>query len=304
MSKPRTKQMTIDEVVAQLSDGMTVGIGGWGPRRKPMALVRAILRSDLQDLTIVSWGGADVGLLARAGKIRKLVYAFVSLDSIPLEPNFQRARQNGTIPEIVELDEGMFQTGLYAAAQRLPFLPMRAGLGSDVLVHNPWIKTVTSPYPMDTAENADVFEELTAVPALKLDVALVHLNRADAHGNATYLGPDPYFDDLFVQAADKAFVSCEQIVDTAGLTVDAPVQRLLISRMMVDGVVETPNGAHFTTCTPDYERDEKFQKAYAAAAGGSDEDWAAFEERFLVGDEASYQAAVAAFAAEQQEKKA
>lgn len=299
MSKPRTKQMTIDEVVAQLSDGMTVGIGGWGPRRKPMALVRAILRSDLKDLTIVSWGGADVGLLARAGKIRKLVYAFVSLDSIPLEPNFQRARQNGTIPEIVELDEGMFQTGLYAAAQRLPFLPMRAGLGSDVLVNNPWIRTVTSPYPMDTAENADVFEELTAVPALKLDVALVHLNRADAHGNATYLGPDPYFDDLFVQAADKAFVSCEQIVDTAGLTVDTPVQRLLISRMMVDGVVETPNGAHFTTCTPDYERDEKFQKAYAAAAGGTDEDWAAFEKRFLAGDEASYQAAVAAFAEEQ-----
>lgn len=294
MSKPRDKQMTIDEVVAQLSDGMTIGIGGWGPRRKPMALVRAILRSDLKDLTIVSWGGADVGLLARAGKIRKLVYAFVSLDSIPLEPNFQRARQNGTIPEIVELDEGMFQTGLYAAAQRLPFLPMRAGLGSDVLVNNPWIKTVTSPY---ADENGD-FEELTAVPALELDVALVHMNRADIHGNATYLGPDPYFDDLFVQAADKAYVTVEQIVDTAGLTVDTPVQRLLISRMMVDGVVETPNGAHFTVCTPDYERDEKFQKAYAAAAGGPDEDWAAFHERFLSGDETAYQAAVAAFHAE------
>ncbi|MEZ0580724.1 CoA transferase subunit A [Nocardioides sp. MH1] len=295
MTKPRDKQMTIDEVVGQLSDGMTIGIGGWGPRRKPMALVRAILRSDLKDLTIVSWGGADVGLLARAGKIRKLVYAFVSLDSIPLEPNFQRARQGGTIPEVVELDEGMFQTGLYAAAQRLPFLPMRAGLGSDVLVNNDWIRTVTSPY----ADAAGDFEELTAVPALHLDVALVHLNRADAHGNAVYLGPDPYFDDLFVQAADRAFVSCEQVVDTAGLTVDAAVQRLLISRMSVTGVVETPNGAHFTTCTPDYERDERFQKAYAAAAGGSDEDWAAFSARFLEGDEASYQAAVAAFAEEQ-----
>ncbi len=295
MSKPRDKVMTIDEVVAQLSDGMTIGIGGWGPRRKPMALVRAILRSDLKDLTIVSWGGADVGLLARAGKIKKLVYAFVSLDSIPLEPNFQRARQEGTIPEIVELDEGMFQTGLYAASQRLPFLPMRAGLGSDVLVNNDQIKTVASPY----ADEDGDFEELTAVPALRLDVALVHLNRADAHGNATYLGPDPYFDDLFVLAADKAYVSVEQIVDTAGLTVDTPVQRLLISRMMVDGVVETPNGAHFTVCTPDYERDEKFQKAYAAAAGGTDEDWVAFEARFLAGDEQSYQAAVAAFKEEQ-----
>ncbi len=291
--KPRDKQMTIDEVVASLEDGMTIGIGGWGPRRKPMALVRAILRSDLKDLTIVSWGGADVGLLARAGKIRRLVYAFVSLDSIPLEPNFQRARQTASIPEVVELDEGMFQTGLKAAAERLPFLPMRAGLGSDVLVNNPWIKTVTSPY-----DDGVGHEELVAVPALRLDVALVHLNRADVHGNATYLGPDPYFDDLFAMAADRTYLSVEQIVDTAGLTVDTPVQRVLLNRMMVTGVVETPNGAHFTNCVPDYERDERFQKAYAAAAGGSDEDWAAFEERFLSGDEAAYQAAVAAFAEE------
>ena len=69
--------------------------------------------------------------------------------------------------------------------------------------------------------------------------------------------------------------------------------------MMVDGVVETPNGAHFTTCTPDYERDEKFQRAYAAAASGTDEDWAAFEQRFLAGDEAAYQAAVKQWTEEQ-----
>jgi glutaconate CoA-transferase subunit A len=292
---PRDKRMSIDGVVASLEDGMTIGIGGWGPRRKPMALVRAILRSDLTDLTIVSWGGADVGLLARAGKIRRLVYAFVSLDTVPLEPNFQRARQAGTIPEVVELDEGMFQTGLKAASERLPFLPMRAGLGSDVLVNNPWIKTVESPY----AEPGGTVETFVAVPALKLDVALVHLNRADQHGNATYLGPDPYFDDLFAMAADRTYLSVEQVVDTAGLTVDTPVQRLLLSRMLVTGVVETPNGAHFTDCRPDYARDEKFQRAYAAAAGGSDEDWAAFEERFLSGDEAAYQAAVQAFTEEQ-----
>jgi glutaconate CoA-transferase subunit A len=255
-----------------------------------MALVRAILRSDLTDLTIVSWGGADVGLLARAGKIRKVVYAFVSLDSVPLEPNFQRARQNATIPEVVELDEGMFQTGLQAAAQRLPFLPMRAGLGSDVLMHNPHIVTITSPY----AGADGAHEELVAVPALSLDVALVHLNRADKHGNASYLGPDPYFDDLFAMAADRTFVSVEQIIDTAGLTVDTPVQRLLVNRMMVTGVIEAPNGAHFTTCAPDHERDEAFQRHYATAAKDPDA-WTAFKERFLAGDEAAYQAAVRAF---------
>jgi glutaconate CoA-transferase subunit A len=100
-------------------------------------------------------------------------------------------------------------------------------------------------------------------------------------------------------AADRCYVSVEQVTDTAGLTVDTPVQRLLLSRMMVTGVVETPNGAHFTTCTPDYERDEAFQKAYAAAASGSDEDWAMFEGRFLGGDEAAYQAAVTTFREEQ-----
>ena len=285
----RDKRMTVDEVVGELDDGMTLGIGGWGSRRKPMALVRGILRSDLKDLTIVSWGGPDVGLLLAAGKVRKVVYAFVSLDSIPLEPLFSRARQDASA-EFVEWDEGMFQTGLRAAAQRLPFLPMRAGLGSDVLVNDPSLRTVRSPY--------DDGQELVAVPALNLDVALVHLNRADAHGNASYLGPDPYFDDLFCMAADRAYVSAEQVVDTAGLTVDTPVQRLLLNRMMVTGVVETPRGAHFTTCAPDYERDERFQRAYATAAKTPDT-WAAFEQRFLAGSEQDYHDAVAALHAEE-----
>ncbi len=84
------KQMTAAEVVARLEDGMTLGIGGWGPRRKPMALVREILRSDLKDLTIVSYGGADVGMLCAAGKVKKVVFAFVSLDFIPLNPTSAR----------------------------------------------------------------------------------------------------------------------------------------------------------------------------------------------------------------------
>ena len=71
--------MSAAEAVAQVKDGMTVGIGGWGPRRKPMALVRELLRSPVRDLTLVSYGGADVGMLCAAGKVRKLVFAFVSL---------------------------------------------------------------------------------------------------------------------------------------------------------------------------------------------------------------------------------
>ncbi|MET9471938.1 CoA transferase subunit A [Streptomyces sp. NPDC002917] len=285
------KTMTVDEVVSRLSSGMTIGIGGWGSRRKPMALVRALLRSRITDLTVVSYGGPDVGLLAAAGRIRKLVAAFATLDSIPLEPHFRAARQRGGF-ELTEVDEAMFMWGLHAAANRLPFLPVRAGLGSDVMRVNPGLRTVRSPY-------ADG-EEFVAMPALRMDAALVHLNRADRSGNGQYLGPDPYFDDLFCEAADTAYVSCEQLVETAELTARAAPQTLLVKRHSVTGVVETPNGAHFTSCAPDYPRDEAFQKAYAAAAADPAA-WAAFTTRFLPvdGSEKSYRSAVRTWHEEQ-----
>ena len=273
------KRATADEVVREIRDGMTVGIGGWGSRRKPMALVRALLRSPAKDLTIVSYGGPDVGLLCAAGKVRRVVYGFVSLDSIPLEPHFRRAREAGRV-EAVEYDEGMLQWGLYAAALRLPFLPTRAGLGSDVLRLNPQLATVRSPY--------EDGEELVAMPALPLDVALVHMSRADARGNAQYLGPDLYFDDLFCMAASRRFVSCERVVETPDLLKSGPVHTLRLNRTMVDAVVEAPRGAHFTECPPDYARDEAFQRAYAATAK-SPEAFAAFRAKYLDVPESEYQ---------------
>jgi glutaconate CoA-transferase subunit A len=201
----------------------------------------------------VSYGGPDVGMLCATGKVRKAVYGFVSLDSIPLDPYFRKARQEGAI-DVAEFDEGALQWGLYAAALRLPFLPTRAGIGSDVIKNNPELKTVTSPY--------DDAEELLAMPAIHLDVALVHMNRADMFGNTQYLGPDIYFDDLYCLAAEKRYVSCERVVDTSELAADGPPQSLRINRMMVDGVVEVPGGAGFTSCVPDYGRDEAAQEAY------------------------------------------
>ena len=280
--------MTIEQVIDRIPNGSTVGIGGWGSRRKPMALVRALANSAVTDLTVVSYGGPDVGLLLAAGKIRRLVAGFVTLDSIPLEPHFQKARSQGEL-EFVEWDEGMFQWGLLAAAHRLPFLPIRAGLGSDVLNNDPTLRTITSPY-LDG-------EELVAVPALTLDIALVHQNRSDIRGNTQYLGVDPYFDDLFLMAAAQGFVSVEKIVPTTELLEHGPLQSLRIPRLAVSGVVETPRGAHFTTAAPDYERDEVFQKAYVSAAKDPDA-WTAFHERFLAGDEQAYQAAVETFHAE------
>ena len=276
------KRISAAEAIAELRDGMTVGIGGWGSRRKPMSLVREMLRSSLCDLTLVSYGGPDVGLLCAAGMVRRVIYGFVSLDSIPLEPHFRVSRQTGSI-EAQEFDEGMLQWGLYAAALRLPFLPTRAGLGTDVMRINPQLRTVTSPY--------DDGEELVAVPALELDAALIHMNRADRGGNGQFLGPDPFFDDLFCLAAKRRFMSCEKLVATEDFLKAGSVHTLRINRLMVDGVVEAPGGAHFTECPPDYGRDEAFQREYAATAGDP-ETWQAFKARYLDVSEDDYQRAV------------
>ena len=283
------KRTTLDEAVASIESGMTIGIGGWGSRRKPMAFIRALLRTDVKDLTVVTYGGPDLGLLCSADKVKRVYYGFVSLDSPPFyDPWFAKARTSGAI-EAREMDEGMLRCGLQAAAQRLPFLPIRAGLGSDVRAF--WgdeLKTVKSPYDD---------QELIAMPALNLDAAFVHMNLGDERGNAAYTGIDPYFDDLFLMSATRRFLSVEKVVSTEELVKSTVPQQQLINRMMVDVVVEAPKGAHFTTNEPDYRRDEKFQRHYAESAG-SDEKWAEFVQTYLSGSEADYQAAVRKFAEE------
>lgn len=277
------KRISAADVVAQLSDGMTIGIGGWATRRKPMALVREILRSDLKDLTIVSYGGPEVGMLCASGKVRKLVFAFVSLDHYPLEPHFRAARQAGAI-EVMEIDEGMFHWGLRAAAMQLPFLPTRAGIGTDILTQTGFdFKTVKSPY-------ADG-EVLIAMPALNLDVALIHAHRSDEKGNLLTLSVDPFFDELFARAAPRCFASVEKIVPTAELDMEANARFALVERARISGVVEASFGAHPTSAAPDYQLDLKHLKTYVDSAA-SPEAWRDYRKGFVEVSEADYLVAV------------
>ena len=211
------KRITEDDVVAELRDGMTDRhrrLGLAAQADDPRARHRPIVAARPHD--------RELRRPRRRAAVRdrqgpKVVYAFVSLDSIPLEPHFRR-RPTGRRGSTLELDEGMFLLGLQAAAWRVPFLPTRVGLGSDVLDRQPEIRTVVSPY--------DDGETFVAAPALRLDVALVHMNRGDAGGNGQYLDVDPYFDDLFCMAADRRFMSVEQVQDTDDLRSNGPVQTL------------------------------------------------------------------------------
>ena len=155
----------------------------------------------------------------------------------------------------------MFFTGLKAASERLPFLPMRAG---------PRLRRAASTTPSSgrSRVRTPTASTLVAVPALNAGRRARPPEPRRRARQRDLPRPGPLLRRPVLRwPPTRPSCPCEQIVDTAGLTVDTPVQRLLLNRMMVTGVVETPNGAHFTTCTPDYERDEKFQKHYAAERG-------------------------------------
>ena len=270
------KVMTAAQAVAQIKDGMTIGIGGWVPRRKPMALIRELLRSDVKDLTVVAYGGADVGMLCAAGKVKKVVFAFVSLDSIPLEPYFRAARQSGSIA-ISEIDEGHMLLGLRAAAWGCPFIPTQVGIGTDLMKYNTDLKLIDSPFDD---------KQWVAMPALKLDVALVHADRADSRGVCQIKGPDVYMDEWFARAATKTFVSCDELVETSAFASEAEARLIYWERSITTGVVPTECGAHPTSCIPAYGVDMKHLLAYNASAKGGG--WQAYFDEFIAGGEADY----------------
>lgn len=272
-----TKCVSAAEAVSVIESGMTIGIGGWGPRRKPMALVRELLRSDVTDLTLVAYGGADVGLLCAAGKVSKVIFAFVSLDFVPLEPAFRKARESGSV-EVREIDEGMMLLGLRAAAWGSPFIPTRIGLGTDVITRNPDLKLIDSPYDD---------KEWVAMPALNLDVAMLHATRADERGVCEIASPDHYMDDWFARAAATTIVSADEMVDSEYFHSPDVARRVYWERNVTSKVVHIPGGAHPSSSDPLYGFDVGHYKAYAGLI--SESGYTAWANAFLGESEADYQ---------------
>jgi glutaconate CoA-transferase subunit A len=179
----------------------------------------------------------------------------------------------------MEIDEGLMMLGLQAAAMRVPFIPTRVGLGTDVLSGNPGIALVDSPYDD---------RQWVAMPALPLDAALLHVDRADAHGVCQVKGPDLYMDDHFARAARKTFVSCDELVDPEWFEAGEEARYVHWERGVTTGVVHLPCGAHPTSCAPLYGFDTAHFKAYAASAKESD-GWAQYRAQYIDGlTEAEY----------------
>lgn len=241
--KVMDKLMSLKSLRAEIRSGDTIVLGGGGLVRKPMALVEELVRSDITDLTVVTvLGGPDVDLLLGAGRVKKLIYAYVGFDFAGLAPNFRRAREEKRV-EFVEGSEYILIAALEAGAKEIPFMPVRSGLGSDLLRINPTLKEFVSPFGG---------EKLVAVKAIRPDVALLHVNYADAPGYGQILG-DRFLDPLCARAAKKTILSAEKVVETKKIE-EQPADTAIL-KLWTHGVIEAPGGAGFTSCYPNYAAD-------------------------------------------------
>lgn len=239
---------------AVIKDGMTIAVGGFINSGHPMTLVRRIIRSGVKDLTVVgaASAGLDVDLLVAAGCVRKLVTPYVGAEGLAaIGPAFRSAAENGAL-EVFELDEAHFYAGLRAAAQRLPFNPWRAGVGTSYPEMNLELKEFEDPIEG---------QRLLAIPAIEIDVALLHAAQSDAYGNVQHAGTG-FGDRAMYAAADLTIAQVEKVVSNEEIRSNP----LATSIAGADMICRLPYGAHPFGSQGFYPPDEPHIREYVAAA--------------------------------------
>jgi glutaconate CoA-transferase, subunit A len=258
---------TLDDAVATIDDGAVVGLGGAVTAGHPMALVRALARHGPRDLTVVApTGGIEVDLLIAAGCVRRVVGSYVGVEVVAaVGPVFRRAVEAGDV-EVVDLDEAHCVAGLRAAAQSLPFLPWRGGVGTSFPQLNP------SLVEFDDPVNG---ERLLAVPAIELDVALLYAEVSDAYGNAQPVGTG-YMDALLGGAAQRVILQVDRVVDNDVIR-QSPERT---SYFRDTQVVRAPFGTH-PYSNASMASDEEHLREFAAAGRAGGEELGAYMARYV-----------------------
>ena len=247
-------QRIIDEVTAAnwVQDGMTIAVGS----PAPMALLRQIIRRGVKNLTIVD-SGVTLDLLIAAGCARKVVsYYAGSGFGVPVAPAFRRAVERGEI-EVWECEEGILTTGLQAAAQALPFLPWRGGVGTSLPEVNKDLKVMQDPIRGET---------LLAVPPIKPDVTLLHAATADAYGNVQHCGGPGWLDLFLYRAADRTIVQVEKIIPNEEIRANPWATTI----GGADAVVRAPYGAHPFYSRGYYVQDNEHLRQYLEASAAQE----------------------------------
>ena len=264
------KLMTLVEAARLVRAGDTIGIGGMTLYRKPMAFVRELARGGATNLTLLGFTSSfEAELLAAAGVLGTIRTCYFGLEFLGLAPRLRRATEEGRI-KIIEETEYTIAVGLQATLMSVPYLPSRdCELGTDFFRIRPDLKRAPCPV---------TGEMLTWFPAVAPRVAVIHVPMADEKGNA-WLGGQHCVDIQLAMAADITIVTAERIVPTAEIR-DAQGGAGLVS-FMVHAVVESPGGAHPTSCYPDYPVDVVHIARYLK--GARRQETQKYLERYVLG---------------------
>lgn len=269
---------SVEEAVSTIPDGATVGLGGAVTAGHPMALVRALARRGVRDLTVVApTGGIEVDVLIAAGCVAKVVASYVGVEGLAaVAPVFRAAVQSGTV-EIVDLDEAHCVIGLRAAGHKLPFGAWRGGVGTSFTELNPSLILFDDPV---------AGQPLLAVPAIELDVALIAVEQGDAYGNLQVVGT-PHMDQLMGAAAERVIAQVERVVSTE--TIRRAPERTMFFRDTA--VVRTPFGTHPYSAAH-LTADEEHLREFLVAAREGEPGLAAYLDRYASGDHDDYLEAI------------
>ena len=252
------KLISLEEAAALVTDGSSLGLGGWIFNGQPMALVRALVRRGARDLALVPAPGSIApDLLIGAGCVRRTLCVFISFEQFGLAPHFRRTAEAGTL-EVTDIDGPAFAGGLRAAMGDLPWVPI-PDLGTHLPRHAP------AHYRRLPAAPGE--RPLLAALAIAPDVCFLHAQQADAAGNVQFLGA-PFFDVMLAQAARRVVVSVDRIVSTDTIRRSNHLTKL--PSALVDAVVHAPYGAHPSASHGFYEADEEHLRQYVRASAQPD----------------------------------
>ena len=240
------KIISLNEAGQLVKKGDLIASGGLTIHRKPIAFIHELIRSNLKDLSILSFGGGpEIDLLIAADCVNKVEAAYVGFEILGFAPNFRKAIEEKRV-KFNEHTEYSMMVGLQATMIGAEFLPCKIPshtiLKSDVH-RRLGLKTVKSPL---------TGEELIAYPPIRPDVAVIHLQKSDVHGNAQLEGVIA-IDDLLIKASKKVILTVEEIIPPEEVMKDP--SKTKISPSFVDAVVKVPYGAHPTSCYPYYAYD-------------------------------------------------
>jgi glutaconate CoA-transferase subunit A len=265
----RDKRMTLTEAIAPIPDGALVALGGNTLHRGPGAAVHELVRQGKRGLEAVKTAGSyDVDLLCAAGCVTAVSAGFVGYETpFGMAPAYRRAVESGAVAAKEHACATVI-AGLRAAIQGVPFMPVAGLQGSDLPAVRGF-RSMEDPYSGD---------EVFVIPRMAPGVALIHVQEADASGNARIVGTR-FEDVLMAQAARRVILTAERIVD--GSAFAATPELVAIPGFLVNAVVEVPGGAWPFSCTPLYEYDAEYLAAWVAAARDAETAAAFIEERIL-----------------------